>query len=1402
MLRSFLAFSLVILVVSAGRADADDISQAWQQLVRHSQVARQAREEAQQESVQQGRITLGNWHCVGPFRTAAHGIITESFATEFPPEQQVLAAGRELIELSRTWETKKFPGMRDTTRRWVEHPEWIDGYRHPLPIGPPPSRNETVYLYRTITAERACSVLAEVLAESYTRVWLNGRPIAEHRIASRSSIVRHWHMTLDLLPGENRLLIKNTSEYSAHTLAFSIPHLTPSFAQYEKLSAHDKDVGRYMLSTAERFHPYNWPFALPGVSRPQRPWHETLTAARQPLAALQQDPIPWPRLLQDFCDPTSRYEIRREQEDAIWKDYWHSGKVTDLLNAYIRAISERLGLSDDQVREHLSSTTVDVEVQFVRDLYHRTIRYQDALARVGQFKFDVTRIPMYDPPQLEIDEALAAQVAPSAGGRAYVEKLQSLKPLAEQALGNKPEAIVDVARQIDRAMSEEIVSLGPIVFIRCPAFETNAIAPFSAEGAAPASICVFDPSQPTKQPRVIFHEPETVLYDMNLSYDAKTVFFSAKRPGVEGGWHIYEIGVDGKNLRQITDGPADDISPVLLPSGELIFVSTRANTWVQCQGYQASLLYACDRDGGNVRKLSANIDSDHSPQVLNDGRVLFTRWDYGVEKNVFARHALWTMNPDGSRMQLFFGNTIEDPAAFWEARPIPGRPEVLSTFGPHHSYHAGMIGLVWDHLGVEAPRGKGFRWITQELPSYHDLTFPHGYQDAFPINERLFLVSYGGDGHKRNRLYLLDDRGNRKCIFEDEQLGCWAPMLLAARKTPPVIIPQADNPEYVYRDPVEVNRKPDDLWGTFLLSDVYQGISDYVEPGEAKYLQIMEQVQKSRRMASGEAWGHTPIIGRGTVHVRRLVGIVPIEPDGSAHFKAPALRNISFNLLDADGKLLMRMGSDMHVMPGEVTGCVGCHPKSRQLAADAKRPLSAPVMPRKPDWGTDGLIDFVKVVQPVLDKYCVECHAGPTPDGAVDLSNDKTRFFNMAYDNLIDRGLVYHLNVFAYGHNQNTPKTIGSFVSPIAKYLDTSEHSGHEIPWDDRLRVYTWIDANVPYYGTYTYTKVRGIGARDSWDGGNPDGWLRKDLVPVFKRRCFDCHKRTVYNPAWYTPGAAVVTSKVWTPQGITAHGFPARYPMSGLVGPEFRLNLTHPEYSQLLTAPLAEEAGGMGLCRNEQGQPFVFKDASDPDYRTMLGALRQGAEQLKANPRMDMPEGYAALANYVPPDTSWRQRGLMRVPLHPAPVIEKTENVTVLSDLPKGLTNLALGAEATSQDDVPIEKPSDPPSNAIDGNVDTYWDDQDRGGELYNLTLKFPEPVAISALAITGWQHHDFSPKDFVILCDGKPVATVKDAQYTANRLILAITRQTCRTVALNIAASHGGSPGIRELEVYDLQQ
>ena len=694
-----------------------------------------------------------------------------------------------------------------------------------------------------------------------------------------------------------------------------------------------------------------------------------------------------------------------------------------------------------------------------------------------------------------------------------------------------------------------------------------------------------------------------------------------------GRWHIYELGVDGKNFKRITDGASNNISPIELPSGEVMFVSTRMDTCTMCQPRRSGLLYVADRDGGNVRRVSSNTLSDHTPQVMDDGRILFTRWDYGIDKNVFARQTLWTMNPDGTRFQLFFGNTIEDPNGFWEARPIPGRPEVLCVFGPHHNWQAGMIGLVWNRAGIEAPRGTGFRWVTQEIPVIGDLSFAWGYQDPMPINERLFLVSYGGDGEQKNRIYLVDDRGNKKCLIEDAVLGCWNPCLIKPRERPPELNTPGEPKQFVYRDPVEANRNPDRDMGTYVMQDVYQGLPAVIERGEIKAIQILEQVPKSGTSDGGlSVWGYQTTASRGTMFVRRLIGTVPVEEDGSAYFVTPAYRDISFNALDADGKTLKRMGSTTQVMPGEIHGCVGCH-EHRESSPPVRmtRPLAlrrGPSMPQRPDWGTNGIIDFVKVVQPILDQHCVECHGGPQPDGLLDLSGDKTAYFSMAYNQLVDRDWVQYLGPAAVGHGETSTRALGSPISRICRYFE-SDHYDVKVTDQQRRTIYTWIDANIPYYGTYEYTDGHVMGARDRWYVHDKDKWFQKDFLPVFYRRCQKCHERPVedihiynFNPG----GAVIVTSSTWPDSALNQFQFGYGRPnYLAQIGPAHRINLTHPEWSLMLTAPLSKSAGGLGLCQPKEGLPRPFADKNDPDYQAILRALHRGHERLFANPRVDM---------------------------------------------------------------------------------------------------------------------------------------------------------------------------------------
>lgn len=1257
----------------------------------------------------------------GPFKEPGFGNALRAFRHDHGPEAGVLAAGKGAPDLTKIHLSPAAGRNDDGRREWVARPDWVDGYRHLLPGGPPPARGETFYLFRTIHAEQAATLTLRVYAEDFVAAWLNGRRIGE---ALRNYGPHHYPVPLvvplPLEQGENQLLVKITCLFGTHGFAFALDGVTPG----------------------NSLRPLDWsPEILRGEGSNFHSFHR-----------------------------------------PMWQEDPSAGE----------------GAAADPVA--------------------------DARKLLESLRFDVVMTPMFDPPESKMRKLLDETVASSAGGRAYLESLLSLRAKVEKALARQtdgaPEsaaAVVAAADSVRQHWQRAARAVGPLLFLRCPPFDVNAIAPYSAAGAAPASLCVLDPARLGEPPRVIFHEPQTAIFDFNLSFDARTVFFSARRPGVQGGWHIYQIGVDGSGLRQITSGDCSDISPVELPDGRVMFVSDRADTWVQCQAQKAGLLYSCLPDGTAVRRLSANIDSDHSPQVMDDGRVLFTRWDYGVEKNVFARHALWTMNPDGTGLRLFFGNTIEDPAGFWEARQVPGRPEVACVFGPHHSFHAGMAGLVWDRLGPEAPRGEGFRFLTNEIPCYCDTTFPQGYQDLFPLNERLFLVSYGGDGGGKNRLYLLDDRGNRRCLAEaGGGLGIWNPVALRPRPVPPVIPPQAEVPEWVRRDPEETNRNPDEgLTADLFVQDVLRGLEPEVKRDEVAAIQIVEQVQKSRCMAGGEAWGHTPIIGRGTVHVRRLVGEVPVEADGSAHFTVPALRSISFNVLDRQGRTLMRMGSDMVAMPGERQGCIGCHENRGGGIAPAPgagyglamaRP---PSVPRRPDWGTGGLIDYQKVIQPVWDRHCLPCHGGPLPAAGIDMSGDRTRFFCESYDNLVERDLVDWHQPFAGDHGETAPRSVGSVVSRLSAILDDTTHLEHEIPGEDKRRVYTWMDANVPYYSTYTYSVVRGIGARDSWECDaegttrNPGGWMQAGLRPVFERRCLECHRREVHNQGFWGWGGGPmdrmvgVSSKLWTDRGLTAHMFPQRYPMSALLGPELRINLTRPAHSSMLQAPLAKEAGGWGLCRGADGSP-VFRDHRDPDYRRMLLAIEIGKARLYQQPREDMDAAHVAavkpglLPQAVLDDAlaSWR----------PAAGGQLSAGMRVLHALPAGCRNLALEAQADSPDGVPLDgvAPRVSENGATDGNPATLWDELD-GRAPYRLRLTFPEPVTVSALSLTGWAHHDFAPRGFRILADGREVGRVASAVYQENFLALAIPRVTCRSLELVIDDAYGGSPAIRELGVHD---
>jgi len=761
--------------------------------------------------------------------------------------------------------------------------------------------------------------------------------------------------------------------------------------------------------------------------------------------------------------------------------------------------------------------------------------------------------------------------------------------------------------------------LPPIAVItRHPLGRPNAISCdiWQSQPRAPGcAIRVFDPAR-LAAAKTIFSDPTGCIYDMNVSHDARTLFFSYRR-GNEKHWHIWRIGADGSGLLQLSAGPHYDVGPCLMPNGEIVFVSTRRFGHTVCQPGPASNLHTMKADGSNVRCVSMNTLSDFSPQMLPDGRVLFTRWEY-VDRDLTYRQSLWTQNPDGTGYQLFFGNTIRDVGTFWQARPLAGSStRVVATFAPHHGWPHGAIGVIDRGHGVEGKKGEGFIYVTKERAHIGDRSDEWSYRGPFPLDDRTFLCAYGGERPRRFRIYLLDIRGRKRRLFEDPEMGCYFPIPLTPVEVPPEIPSRL--PATGWQAPTSTVAN---AMGTFLLADAYRGVESVIERGRAVSLRVMEQIRKTEDL-HGRAYDQSPVMGYGTYYAKRCWGTVPLEKDGSAHFRAPALRELYFQLLDAEGRELQRMTSGVQLMPGETVSCVGCHePRDTSVFTGTRAPVAARRPPRElkpPEWGNDGIVDFVKLVQPVLDRYCVECHSGSDPKGGYDFSADKTRLFNMAYDNLLGRSRSYRQHNMLTGEMPagekakgkplvhfywllrtpsavNQPLWTGSHASRLTEIIE-SNHCKKTIPLEDRRRVYMWIDANIPYYGTYAHSRPRSAGKRDLCahpaTGPKLSDWFARDFMAVYKRRCVECH-------------------------GGLPHPNVHRGIWSGKLA---WINFTHPSQSPALTAHLPKDKGGRGIEAIKDGERrAVFTGVEDADYVKTLNAIEAGKALALDAPRADMP--------------------------------------------------------------------------------------------------------------------------------------------------------------------------------------
>jgi len=276
---------------------------------------------------------------------------------------------------------------------------------------------------------------------------------------------------------------------------------------------------------------------------------------------------------------------------------------------------------------------------------------------------------------------------------------------------------------------------------------------------------------------------------------------------------------------------------------------------------------------------------------------------------------------------------------------------------------------------------------------------------------------------------------------------------------------------------------------TITVVNVYDSDFEWPKGAKVTKLRIIQVLPKTTPPPN------EPRIGvADQTNARAVLGTVPVEADGSAHFEVPPGKMIYFQALDERGMAIQSMRSGTYVHPGEQLSCVGCHePKGRTARSDAVRryfpnaltgtlqtALRRPPSRIEPDVDGSNPFNYVRLVQPVLDRNCVSCHSREKAldlTGVVEGKNGWTR----SYNNLAERyGFYFHvrngsINTGAHGGSRTLAGQFGARAAGLFRFMD-EEHYGVKLSQEDFHRLTLWLDCNSEFYGSYENTVAQAQG--------------------------------------------------------------------------------------------------------------------------------------------------------------------------------------------------------------------------------------------------------------------------------------------------------------------------------------
>ena len=578
--------------------------------------------------------------------------------------------------------------------------------------------------------------------------------------------------------------------------------------------------------------------------------------------------------------------------------------------------------------------------------------------------------------------------------------------------------------------------------------------------------------------------------------------------------HIFEANLDGSKITQLTDDPYwSDFEPTYCADERVVFASDRCGRSAECGNdtydHTNPNLYVMRSDGTQVRQLTDSKDIDRYPHSLDDGRIAYTHWEY-QERHFMEVHALWTIRPDGAMADSLYKHHMRAPCGLRDTRSVPSSSKLVAIATGHHTFAYGPVVLVDPRYGMNSVAGLQVVTpgvVPQEGPMAGK-PVPQGgvldqgglYQTPWALDENCFLAAYsyarpdctapaGADSNGFG-LYVIDSYGNRELLYRDPIYSCAFPMPLKIRRRPPIV--------------PDVTEKAADSYATCYVTDVYDGMAG-VGRGTVKYIRVAQHVGWPFSQDHGQmdyipgVAGHKKVAFQSWSPVR-VIGDVPVAADGSASFKVPADAAVYFQALDENRMEVYRMRSMVSFKAGEVRGCRGCHEsqaKSPATAGEIPVALRKPAeLPTPPPWGADRLLGYEWMVQPILDRHCVDCHGQEKPDGNLDFTSTRAAdglmqsyrtMFGLAPGSTTRGRLLVSCSDRFSNADVTRPMQFGSCKSPLIRVLLDDQLHRDEVHLDAAswLSLVTWVDANAPYYDRFL--NKRPSSSRDRSDQDPPE---------------------------------------------------------------------------------------------------------------------------------------------------------------------------------------------------------------------------------------------------------------------------------------------------------------------------